>query len=143
VVITGMAYGRRATLDIAGDTLTWRAHRGFPPVAENIVTTIHEIRFAELTVERASWLGVAIATCGGLVLATDSIIVGICGLAIGGALIGRRALLPRQQLVLDLGANRLVLAVDPQHASAARKLAGRIATVRATGELPASPPTLP
>ena len=56
MLLTGRAYGHRATLELTGDTLTWRAQRGTPRVAENIATTPHDVQGARLVSGAgASW----------------------------------------------------------------------------------------
>lgn len=142
-VITGTAYGRRATVEIAGDTLTWRAQRGLSPVAENIVTTVHDVRLARWFVLRASWAGLAIAVLGGIWIASEGLAVGAAVIAIGIALVAWRFTHPRQYLVLDLGQNRLVMKVTLASTESARVLVGRIDRALATGEVPSTPPMLP
>jgi len=143
VVITGTAYGRRATIEIAGDTLTWRAQRGFSPVPENIVTTVHDVRLASWLVTRHSWAGVAIGVLGGVWLATEGPALGISAIAIGIGLLAWRFMHPRQFLVLDIKDNRLVMRVSLASAGSARALADRIDHALETGEVPSSPPMLP
>jgi hypothetical protein len=138
--ITGTAYGRPASIEVTGDTVMWRAR---PEAAENIVTTIHDVRFASWQVQRTSWTGVAFAALGGVWIAGDAFIVGAVAFTIAAALIGMRLAQPRRRLVLEVGANQLVLDVDSGSGSAARALATRIDRAIASGELPASPPTLP
>lgn len=138
--ITGMAYGRPATIEITGDTVTWRAR---PDAAENIVTTVHDVRFASWRVQRTSWLGIGFAGLAGVWLAGDAFVVGVISLGVAGALIAWRLGRPRRRLVLEVGANQLVLDVDASSAGVARALASRIDRAIASGEMPASPPTLP
>jgi hypothetical protein len=142
-VISGTAYGRPATLDVAGDRLTWRAVRGFSGVAENIVTTVHDVRFAAYLELRWSWAAGAIGVLGGLWLATEGMVLGIAALAIAASLLAFRIVRPRRFLVLEVGSSRLVLRVATRSAPLARALADRIDLALATGEVPASPPMLP
>jgi hypothetical protein len=143
IVIAGTAYTRRATLEIAGDTLTWRAQRGLPPVAENIVTTVHAVRLVSWLELRHSWAGVAITALGVLWLASEGVTTGLATIAAGLGVLGWRFTHPRQFLVLDLGQNRLVMKVALSSAASARLLAARIDRALETGEVPASPPMLP
>jgi hypothetical protein len=141
-IITGTAHGRRATIEIAGDTLTWRARRGLTPVAENIVTTVHDVRLARWIVLRHSWAGLSIAILGGIWIASEGL-VGAVAIAVGLALMAWRLTHPRQYLVLDLGQSHLVMRVTLASTEPARILAGRIDRALQTGELPSSPPMLP
>lgn len=140
IKIEGMAYGRPATIEIAVDTLTWRAK---PDAAENIVTTIHDVRFATWRVQRTSWAGAGFAGLGVVWLLGDAYIVGCISFAIAAALLGQRLAKPRRRLVLEVGANQLVLEVDAGSSGAARALVARIDRAIASGELPESPPMLP
>src|ERR1041385_847943 len=72
IVIAGHPYGRRCTLEVAGDTLTWRAERGMPPTPENIVTTGHDVRHARYDVLAWSYAGLALAALGALWAASES-----------------------------------------------------------------------
>ena len=138
IVIVGQAYGRRATLELAGDTLTWRASRG---VAENIVTTVHDAknpRFIELRWSRA---GLAVAILGIVFAVRENLWVGLATIASGLAFVLWRRLHPRYFLAFDAGDRRLYLKVTPGSATEARVLTDRIES--ASGELPASPPMLP
>jgi hypothetical protein len=139
VLLTGRAYGHRATLELTGDTLTWRAQRGTPPVAENIATTPHDVQAARLVVRRWSIPGFLISSISVMWMASESALVGAIPLAVGLALIVARQLRPLRHLALDLGDRTLVLRVAPGLADDARTLVDRVAR----RELPASPPTLP
>lgn len=143
IVITGRAYGRRATLEITGNTLMWRARRGAREIAENIATTVHDVRAAR-------WHGLAWSRGGTLLLglgaiwaASEGIAAGAAAAALGLGLVIWRRLWPRHVLVLDVGDRRLVLQVTEVSAPPARQLAGRIQQALATGEPPPSTPTLP
>jgi hypothetical protein len=142
-VITGQAYQRRATLEITGETLTWRAQRGLAPVAENIVTTIHDVRDAHWIAQRWSVAGAVLAGVGVVWTFTQGVLPGAVAFAAGAALVVWRRLHPRLFLVLDVGDRRLVMKVGVPSAEPARALVGRIDRALATGELPSSPPTLP
>jgi len=143
IVITGHAYGRRCTLEVAGDTLTWRAQRGMPPTPENIVTTVHDVRHARFDVLAWSHAGLALAALGALWAASESLLVGGLALALGLALVFYRRSQPRQQLVLDLTDRRLVLAVAPACSASARQLVARVDRALTSGEIPLTPPPLP
>lgn len=140
IVIVGQAYGRRATLELAGDTLTWRALRG---VAENIVTTVHDVkepRFLELRWSRA---GLAIAGIGAIFAVRDSIWVGLATVVAALAFVVWRRMHPRYFLAFDVGDRRLVMKVAAGSAPEARVLSERIENALASGEVPATPPMLP
>ncbi len=139
MLLTGRAYGHRATLELTGDTLTWRAQRGTPPVAENIATTPHDVHSARLVVRRWSIPGFLISSISVMWMASESALVGAIPLALGLALIVMRQLRPLRHLALDLGDRVLVLRVAPALADDARTLVDRVER----RELPASPPTLP
>jgi hypothetical protein len=142
-LITGHAYGRRATLEIIGDTLMWRAQRGARRIAENIATTIHDVhdaRWLDLAWSRG---GTALIALGAIWAVTDGLAAGLATAALGIGLVVWRRLRPRQFLVLDVGDRRLILQVTGVSAPTARDLAGRIQRTLASGELPSTPPTLP
>ncbi|MEO8705162.1 MAG: hypothetical protein ABI867_34270 [Kofleriaceae bacterium] len=143
MLITGMAYNRRATLDVAGDTLTWRAVQGWTGVGENIVTTIHEVRSVRFIELRQPWAGVAVGGLGVLLGTSEGWIVGGVAIAMGVALVGWRVTHPRRFLLLELRQTRLLLRVAAESAGAARALADRIDQVILSGEGPATPPMLP
>jgi hypothetical protein len=140
IVIVGQAYGRRATLELAGDTLTWRALRG---VAENIVTTVHDVknpRFIELRWSRA---GLAIAVLGAVFAARENLWLGLATVATALAFVAWRRTHPRYFLAFDVGDRRLILKVVATSAQEARVLSERIESALASGEVPATPPMLP
>ena len=139
MLLTGRAYGHRATLELTGDTLTWRAQRGTPPVAENIATTPHDVQEAQLVVRRWSIGGLLLTMISAMWMASESALVGAIPLAAGLAMVVIRQLRPTRHLILDLGSRLLVLRVQPSLADDARKLVETVAR----RELPASPPTLP
>jgi len=142
-IISGHAYGRRATLELAADTLTWRAQRGAPQVAENIVTTVHDVRDVHWIEQGWSLPGGILAVLGALWIVTEGFLWGAAAIAIGAGLVVHRRLRPRLFLALDLGDRRLVMKVAIASAAPARTLVGRIQRALATGELPATPPALP
>lgn len=143
IVITGHAYGRRATLEIAGDALTWRAQRGAQPVAENIATTIHDVRGARWLDLAWSRGGTVLIGLGALWAASEGLVAGATTAAIGVGLVIWRRLRPRQFLVLDLGDRRLIMRITSVSAPSARALAARIQRTLASGEAPLTTPTLP
>ena len=140
VKIGGTAYGRPASIEVAGDNVTWRAR---PDAAENIATTVHDIRFARFSAQRISWPGIGFLGLGGIWILSDYYVVGAIAFAIALGLIGARAAQPRRRLVLEVGANQLVMEVDAASAADARALVTRIDRALESGELPSSPPTLP
>jgi hypothetical protein len=143
LVITGHAYGRRATLEVIGDTLMWRAQRGARRIAENIATTIHDVhdaRWLDLAWSRG---GTVLLGLGAIWAASEGLGAGLSTAAVGAGLLIWRRLRPRQFLVLDVGDRRLIMKVTGVSAPTARDLAGRIQRTLASGELPRTPPTLP
>ena len=143
IVITGHAYGRRATLEIMGDTMMWRAQRGAGKVAENIATTIHDVRDARWVDLAWSRGGMVLVGLGGLWTASESIAAGLTVAAFGLAQLVWRRLRPRQFLLLDVGDRRLVMHVTRVSAEPARLLAGRIQKALTSGEPPRETPILP
>jgi len=143
-VIEGQAYQHPATLEVLGDALTWRALRGqLAPVAENIVTTIHEVRDARWLDQRWSLLGALLGVLGALWLFTDSLAWALVALAAAAGLTWWRRTRPRRFLVLELADRRLVMRVSGASAAHRRALVERIDQARASGEQPAAPPALP
>ena len=138
--IIGAAYGRPASLEIVGDTLTWRAK---PDAAENIVTTIHDVRFAQFTSRRVSWPGVGFAALGVVWILGDWYVVGAIAFAVALGLIGLRLAQPSRRLTLEVGANQLVLEVGAGSSGPARELVQRIERAIVSGEMPSNPPMLP
>jgi hypothetical protein len=143
IVITGHAYGRRATLEISGDTLMWRAQRGARRIAENIATTVHDVRGARWHNLVWSGGGLVLLGLGAMWAASEGLAAGMTAAAAGAGLVVWRWLRPRHVLVLDIGDRRLVMQVTGVSAPRARELALRIQRTLASGELPSSPPTLP
>jgi hypothetical protein len=143
IVITGHAYGRRATLEVTGDTLMWRARRGAREIAENIATTIHDVRAARWHNLAWSRGGAVLLGLGAIWAASEGLIAGAIAATIGLGLLIWRRLRPRHFLVLDVGDRRLVMRVTDVSALPARELAGRIQRTLASGELPQTTPILP
>lgn len=142
-MITGHAYGRRATLEIAGDTLMWRAQRGARRIAENIATTVHDVRDVRWLDLAWSRGGLVLLGLGGMWAASEGLIAGVAAAAAGAGLVVWRRLRPRHFLVLDVGDRRLVMRVTGVSAAPARELANRIRRALTSGELPSATPTLP
>ena len=143
-LIIGRAYGHRATLEVAGDALTWRARRGqVGPVAENIATTTQDVREVRWFERRFSLPGVALAVLAIMWMASETVPMGLVALAIGIGLIAFRAARPRRHLALHLGGRWLVLRIDRTSAADARALAARIERRLLTGELLDKPLALP
>lgn len=143
IVITGHAYGRRATLEVSGDTLMWRAQRGAHRVAENIATTVHDVRGARWLDLGWSRGGTVLVGLGAVWAASETLAAGVAAAAIGVTMVIWRRLRPRRFLVLDVGDRRLVLHVTGGSASPARALATRIQRALTSGEAPRATPTLP
>lgn len=139
--ITGTAYGRPASIEVTGDTVMWRAKPD--AAAENIVTTVHDIRLASWRSQRVSWPGVGFLGLGAVWIVGEGFLVGAIAFAIALALLVRRFLRPRRRLLLEIGSNELELEVDAASAGPARSLAQRVTRCITSGEVPSSPPTLP
>ncbi len=143
-IIAGQAYGHRATLELSQDTLTWRAHRGsLQKTAENIVTTVHDVRDVRWIEQSWSLPGGVLAVLGLLWIFTEGVLWGALALAAAIAMLVHRRVRPRLYLSLDLGARQLVMKVTVASAPAARSLVERIERALSTGELPSTPPALP
>jgi len=143
IVITGHAYGRRATLEVAGNHLMWRARRGAREIAENIATTVHDVRAARWQGIAWSRGGAVLLGLGALWAASEGFVAGASAAAAGVALVIWRRLRPRHFLVLDVGDRRLVMQVTEVSVPPARQLAGRIQRALASGEPRPSTPILP
>lgn len=142
MVISGSAYGERATLEVTGETLTWRA-RPAGELRENICTTVHDVRDSHWIEQRTSVPGLVLLAVGAIWTSTYGPLEGAFAIAVGVALLAWRRSRPRRLLVLDVGDRRLVMTVDAPSAREARALVDRIDRAIASGEAPASPPTLP
>lgn len=134
--ISGRAYGARATLEVSGEALTWRARRG--DAKENIATTMHDVRAAHCTSTRLSLLGLALAAGGGAWVAVARDVPSLVALALGVAVMVARALVPRRVLRLELADRVLVLEPDDASLAAARRVVAHIGDARATSG--AAPP---
>ncbi len=139
--IRGQAYQRPVSLTVNGDTLTWRARRGQEP--ENIATTVHDVRDVTWLAKRWSIGAAIIGALGAYWCAQSLFWLGGLAIAIGVALCAWRWRHPRYWLGLDLGTRWLVMRVEPTSADRARQLAERIQVRLITGEVAATPPTLP
>lgn len=139
--ITGTAYGRPASIEVTGDTVMWRAKPD--AAAENIVTTVHDIRLANWKSQRISWPGVGFIALGAVWIVGEGFLVGAVAFGIALALLVRRFARPRRRLMLEIGSNQLELEVDAGSAGSARSLAQRVTRCISSGEVPSSPPTLP
>lgn len=133
--ILGVVRGRRASLEVNGDTLIWRAD-------DNVATTIHEVKQATLVQRRLDPFGGALAIVGGLT-AFDLLPVGLVLLTLAAALLVRRLVLPIPWLVVAVGDRKLVLRLDKGSADLAAALVQRIDHALTTGEVPSGPPALP
>jgi len=144
IVLTGRAYGRRATLEVTGDTLTWRAQRGHvQTVRENIATTTRDVRDVTWLERRLSRGGSAIALLSLLWMGTESVLFGVCTLALAAAWIAYRARRPQRWLGLDLGERWLVMRIDAPSSPDAKRLADRVRHCLLTGEVGTAPLALP
>lgn len=141
-VISGHAYGARATLEVSGDSLTWRA-RPSGELPENIATTVHDVSGGHWIEQRTSLPGIVLVGVGVVWSFVYGAVAGAMAIAAGAALLWWRRSRPRRMLILDLGGRRLVMDVDAASAPAARLLAARIDRAIESGEVPASPPSLP
>ncbi len=144
IILTGTAYQRRATLEIKGDTLMWRAQKGqVYTVAENIATSIHDVKNVMWLERRGTLGGASLAALGVLWIAYGHFAFGATALGLAILYIAWRATHPSRFLGLELGGRWLVLRVDRTSALDARALVGRIEQRLLTGESPEQPPTLP
>jgi hypothetical protein len=144
VFITGQAYQRRATLEVNGDALTWRAQRGqLHPIRENVVTTVHDIRDVRWLEYRWSMPGAILAVLAVLWMVSDGLPWAAGMLAVAVALTVWRRTHPRLILVLELSDRRLILRVALDSEAAANALVDRIDRALATGETPLAPSALP
>jgi hypothetical protein len=141
IVIRGQAYQRPVSLAVHADTLTWRGRRGIEP--ENIATTVHDVRDVTWLEKRWSIGAGILAALAVIWIARDDVATGMITLAFATALSVYRWMRPRYWLGLDLGTRWLVMHVDPACADHARQLADRIQVRLLTGEVAATPPTLP
>jgi hypothetical protein len=142
--IRGQANGKPATLEISGDTLTWRATRaGISPGPDNLATTIHDIKDVAWLEKKWSAGGLGLGALAVFWIASEDVVVGAIGLAIAGALVARTFTRPIRRLLILCGDRRLLLDVDADSAATARALAERIRHALLHGDGPLSPPTLP
>lgn len=143
--IEGRAYREPATLDISGDTLTWRAQvsslGGTAP--ENVVTTVHDVRFARVVQLRWSRAGLAVAALGALWMIRESIVVGAVLVVTALGLFAWSWRRPRIFLLLELRDRQMIMKIDRTALPTARALVARIDHALASGELPETPPALP
>jgi len=103
-------------------------------IAENIVTTISDVRDVRWIERRWSIGGLALALFAGLWTASEDPIVGIVLFGLAATLIAYRLARPQRWLVLELDGHRLALDVSPDAAPDARSLAGQIETLRKSGD---------
>jgi len=130
-LVLGRAYSRNATLELIGETIKWRAQRGeLEPIAENIVTTIRDVRDVRWIERRWSLGGLGLALFAGLWIASEDLYVGIGLLAIALLVVGLRLARPHRLLVIELDGHRLSLDVQHGAARGARELASEIDTLR-------------
>ncbi|HEY4058954.1 MAG TPA: hypothetical protein VGM39_20205 [Kofleriaceae bacterium] len=144
IVLTGLAYQRRATLEVRGDTLMWRAQKGqLYPDPENIATTTFDVRDVMWMQRRGSIAAAGLGIGGAIALANDLTIVGVIGLALGLALAIYRLARPLRWLGLNVGGRWLLLRVERTCADEARLLAERIEQNLKDGDVPREPLALP
>jgi hypothetical protein len=142
MVISGSAYGERATLEVNGEALTWRA-RPDDAHPENICTSVHDVSDSHWIEQRISLPGIVLVAVGAIWIYMYGVLQGGFAIAVGVALFYWRFSHPRRLLVLDLNGRRLVMSVDALSAASARSLVARSDGAIETGEVPPSPPTLP
>ena len=144
IVITGRAYQRRASLEVRGDTLMWRAQRGqVYPVAENIATTTHDVRDVMWIERRGSLAAAGLGAVGLVLIANAMLALGLVGIVLAVLLAGYRVARPLRWLGLDLGNRWLVLRVERECVPDARALVGRVEQQLLAGDQPRPPPLLP
>lgn len=130
-IITGRAYGHRATLEVSEDALIWRARKAGAP--ENIATTTHDIDAVRWVERRFSAGGGILAVMSVIWMVSESLPLGIVALGVAAGLLGFRLYRPRRWLAIDLRGRWLVLNVDPSSADEAHALAKRIEQHRLSG----------
>lgn len=144
IVLTGTAYGRRATLEVNGDALTWRGQKGQVYTArENIATSVHDVSNVMWLVRRGTLGGATLAGFGLIWFAIGNYISGGVSFALAILYILWRFTHPSRFLGLEVGGRWLVLRVDRTSTDAARSLVDRIEKHLLTGEPPEHPPALP
>lgn|GEM_PF-1844492 len=144
IVLTGRAYQRRATLEVRGDTLMWRAQKGQVYSApENIATSVHDVKNVMWLERRGTLGGASLGVLALLWIAYGHYAAGGVTLGLAFLYIVWRATHPSRFLGLELGGRWLVLRVDRTSAADARALVGRIEQHLLTGEAPEHPPALP
>jgi hypothetical protein len=144
IVLTGRAYQRRATLEIRGDTLMWRAQKGQVYSApENIATSVHDVKNVMWLERRGTLGGAGLAVLALLSIAQGYIAAGVATFALALLYIVWRFTHPSRFLGLELGGRWFVLRVDPTSADEAKALVDRIEKQLLTGESPEHPPALP
>ncbi len=131
-IITGRAYGHRATLEVSDDALIWRARKAGTP--ENIATTTHDIDGVRWVERRFSVGGGVLAILSVIWMVSESLPLGIVALVVAAGLIGLRIARPRRWLALDLRGRWLILHVDPASAGEARALAKTIEQHKLSGD---------
>jgi hypothetical protein len=144
IILTGRAYQRRATLEIKGEALTWRAQRGqVYSTAENIATSMHDVTNVMWLERRGTIVGGFLAALSLVWLAYGNYAFGGVGLGVALLYVAWRFAHPMRFLGLQLGGRWLVLRVDDSSANEARALVSRIEQHLLTGDAPARPPALP
>lgn len=144
IVLTGRAYQRRATLEIKGDTLMWRAQKGqLYSAPENIATSVHDVKNVMWLERRGTLGGASLAALALFWIAYGQYIAGGATLGLAIVYIVWRMTHPSRFLGLELGGRWFVLRVDPTSADEARLLVERIEKHLLTGESPEHPPALP
>jgi hypothetical protein len=144
IILTGTAYQRRATLEIKGDTLMWRAQKGqIYSAPENIATSVYDVKNVMWLERRGMIGGAALALLGLAWFAYDHVILGAIAFGLAISYVTWRATHPTRFLGLELGGRWLVLRVDRTSTEQARTLVGRIEKQLRSGESPEHPPALP
>jgi hypothetical protein len=132
VEIRGSARGRRVRLEVSGDTLIWRA-------AENVATTIYEVKRAVWREHRISFVAIAIATLSFAWGQSATPLPAACGVAVASVVGVYRFWRPQRTIALVLADRVLRMEVDAASCGDARDLVARIERA----EPPAAPAALP
>jgi hypothetical protein len=144
IVLTGRAYQHRATLEVRGETLMWRAQKGqMYPEAENIATTTYDVRDVMWLQRRGSIAAAGVGIGGAIALANGEMAIGVVALAVGLVIALYRLLRPLTWLGLSVGGRWLLLRVERTCADEARLLADRIEQNLREGDVPREPLALP
>ena len=144
IVLTGRAYQRRATLEVKGDTLMWRAQKvQVYTVPENIATSTHDVKNV-MWLERRGTFGGAVLSALGLVwLAYGNYAYGAGASALALLYTGGASHHPTRFLGLDARQQSARPACRRPPPPSRKALVGRIEQHLLTGSSPSILPPCP